>query len=384
MIEERLLELAPARRSSRRRRELGLDGDLPEPELLPPEQKEHGDFATNVALALASRAGAPAARGGRGDRATALPPAPFVEQGRGRRPGFLNIFDDRRLAARRAAPDRGRGRALTAARRADGRARSRWSSSARTRPGRCTSATRATPPWATRWRACSRPRAGTVEREYYFNDAGGQMDRFGASVEARYLQLLGRDAELPEDGYHGDYVADIAARHPATSTGRRARRPAPTSERFARLLRRGRRADRWTAIKGTLERFGVPVRRVLLRGRARAQGRDRRRDRAAPRRRVRRTRPTARCGSARTDFGDDKDRVLVRSQRRAHVLRGRLRVPGRQVRARVRPPDLRVGRRPSRRRRAGEGRRAGAGLRPGRGRDRALPVRRRSCAAASR
>ena len=44
---------------------LGLDGDLPEPELQAPRQKEHGDFATNVALALAKRAGAPAARGRR-------------------------------------------------------------------------------------------------------------------------------------------------------------------------------------------------------------------------------------------------------------------------------------------------------------------------------
>ena len=49
-----------------------------------------------------------------------------------------------------------------------------------------------------------------VEREYYFNDAGGQMDRFGASVEARYLELVGREAEVPEDGYHGDYVVDLA------------------------------------------------------------------------------------------------------------------------------------------------------------------------------
>ena len=38
---------------------LGLDGDLPEPELLEPKQKGHGDFATNVALALAGRIGRP-------------------------------------------------------------------------------------------------------------------------------------------------------------------------------------------------------------------------------------------------------------------------------------------------------------------------------------
>jgi arginyl-tRNA synthetase len=45
----------------------------------------------------------------------------------------------------------------------------------------------------------------TVEREYYYNDAGAQMERFRASVEARR-----RGEEPPEDGYHGDYVADLA------------------------------------------------------------------------------------------------------------------------------------------------------------------------------
>ena len=44
-----------------------------------------------------------------------------------------------------------------------------------------------------------------VEREYYYNDAGAQMDRFRASVEARR-----RGEEPPEDGYHGDYVAELA------------------------------------------------------------------------------------------------------------------------------------------------------------------------------
>ena len=45
-----------------------------------------------------------------------------------------------------------------------------------------------------------------VEREYYYNDAGAQMERFRASVEARR-----RGEEPPEDGYHGAYIADLAA-----------------------------------------------------------------------------------------------------------------------------------------------------------------------------
>jgi len=49
-----------------------------------------------------------------------------------------------------------------------------------------------------------------VVREYYFNDAGRQMRVLGASTRARYLELLGRAAEFPEDGYQGEYIVDIA------------------------------------------------------------------------------------------------------------------------------------------------------------------------------
>ncbi|MFC4024932.1 arginine--tRNA ligase [Oceanobacillus longus] len=49
-----------------------------------------------------------------------------------------------------------------------------------------------------------------VEREYYINDAGNQIDNLGLSVEARYLQELGEDVQMPEDGYHGQAIIDIA------------------------------------------------------------------------------------------------------------------------------------------------------------------------------
>jgi arginyl-tRNA synthetase len=51
----------------------------------------------------------------------------------------------------------------------------------------------------------------TVEREYYVNDAGNQMENLGLSLYARYLERMGRPAEFPEGGYPGDYVKDIAA-----------------------------------------------------------------------------------------------------------------------------------------------------------------------------
>ncbi|MFW2369051.1 MAG: arginine--tRNA ligase [Desulforhopalus sp.] len=49
-----------------------------------------------------------------------------------------------------------------------------------------------------------------VYREYYYNDAGRQMRVLGESVRARYLELLDRDHEFPEDGYQGEYIYDIA------------------------------------------------------------------------------------------------------------------------------------------------------------------------------
>ncbi|MBC8312547.1 MAG: arginine--tRNA ligase [Candidatus Marinimicrobia bacterium] len=49
-----------------------------------------------------------------------------------------------------------------------------------------------------------------VQREYYFNNAGRQMRVLGQSVHARYLELLGQDCELPEGGYEGKYIYDIA------------------------------------------------------------------------------------------------------------------------------------------------------------------------------
>ena len=57
----------------------------------------------------------------------------------------------------------------------------------------------------------------SVESEYYINDAGNQMDNLAASVNARYLELLGREVEFPENGYHAVDIIDttkkIIAQH---------------------------------------------------------------------------------------------------------------------------------------------------------------------------
>jgi arginyl-tRNA synthetase len=52
-----------------------------------------------------------------------------------------------------------------------------------------------------------------VHREFYVNDAGNQVELFGKSIEARYLQLiLGEEnVTFPENGYHGDDIKELAA-----------------------------------------------------------------------------------------------------------------------------------------------------------------------------
>ncbi|MEX2245184.1 MAG: arginine--tRNA ligase [Dehalococcoidia bacterium] len=51
-----------------------------------------------------------------------------------------------------------------------------------------------------------------VQREYLVNDAGTQTEAFGRTLVARYLQLFGKDVEVPPDGYPGDYMLDVAKR----------------------------------------------------------------------------------------------------------------------------------------------------------------------------
>ena len=49
-----------------------------------------------------------------------------------------------------------------------------------------------------------------IEKEYYINDMGNQIDNFGRSLYARYQQCLGKEAAMPPDGYYGNYMIDLA------------------------------------------------------------------------------------------------------------------------------------------------------------------------------
>ncbi len=49
-----------------------------------------------------------------------------------------------------------------------------------------------------------------VQREYFVNDAGTQTETFAATLYARYQQLFGREAAIPDGGYPGEYMIDLA------------------------------------------------------------------------------------------------------------------------------------------------------------------------------
>ena len=93
-----------------------------------------------------------------------------------------------------------------------------------------------------------------VEKEYYVNDAGSQMDAFYRSLYARYQQALKVDAEMPADGYLGDYITDLAQEVIADEGDRFL--SLPEKEAVAEIGRLGL-AKMLAWIKGDLELLGV-------------------------------------------------------------------------------------------------------------------------------
>ncbi|MGI6711476.1 MAG: arginine--tRNA ligase [Bacillota bacterium] len=93
-----------------------------------------------------------------------------------------------------------------------------------------------------------------VTREFYINDAGNQIEKFAQSLEARYFQLLGEDIPFPEDGYHGrdliDTVKSLIAKE---------------GDKYKTLDEESRRKilveyalqEKLSAIRASLEKFGV-------------------------------------------------------------------------------------------------------------------------------
>ena len=278
------------------------DLDVPVPEAVTverPKNREHGDYATNVALQLAKPARRP-------PRAVAELLVARLREAEGiasvdvAGPGFLNIRLESlgRIAATVVQAGEGYGRNAQAT---GERINLEFVSANPTGPIHL---------GGTRWAAVGdalarvlRASGAQVAREYYFNDAGVQIDRFAASLDA-----AARDAAVPADGYAGAYISDIAA---AVVDARPGLLDEPEEKRLDAFRRDGVELM-FASIKANLHSFGVDFdvyfsERTLHESgevtaavdRLKAQGHTYEADGA--------------LWLRTTDFGDDKDRVLLKS-----------------------------------------------------------------------
>lgn len=266
-----------------------------------PRNRDHGDYATNVALQLAKKAGT-------NPRALAELLAARLRQVDGvasvdiAGPGFLNI----RVSA---AAQGGLARTVVEAGDAYGhsdvlngtRLNLEFISANPTGPLHLGHVR-----WAAVGDAMARVIAAAgaeVTREFYINDRGAQLDRFGASIMAR---AHGR--EVPEDGYHGEYVNDLArsivAEHPEFLD-------LPDDEQLVAFREEGYRlqlAEQQRQLEEFRTRFDVWYSERSLHDNGRVEH-------ALE---VLRTKghvfeADGAVWMRTTDFGDDRDRVLVRT-----------------------------------------------------------------------
>jgi arginyl-tRNA synthetase len=154
-----------------------------------------------------------------------------------------------------------------------------------------------------------------VEREYYVNDAGRQMENLGLSIYARYRELFGERVDFPEEGYPGDYVKEIAAEVKRQNADKYLK---VTQEEAVRFFRQYGSDSLLETIRNQLGEFGIRVDRFFseekeLR-RAPPGGRS---DVVASMELLRERGLLYSEDGAEwfrsTQFGDDKDRTVVKS-----------------------------------------------------------------------
>ena len=278
-----------------------------------PKNPEHGDWASNAAMKHAKGLGVPP-RELAAELAAALAAAPGIAAAEVAGPGFLNIRLDAASAGElartivEAGEDYGRGEAY-----AGQRINLEFVSANPTGPIHL---------GGTRWAAVGDSLArvlafqgAEVAREYYFNDHGAQIDRFARSLVASY-----RGEPAPEDGYGGQYIHDIAARVVEAYPGDLAALDATELQEAFRAIG----VDLMFAeIKSSLHEFGVDFDVYFHENDLHRSG--------AVERAVARLRELGhiyeRDGATwleTTAFGDDKDRVVIKSDGDAAYISGDL------------------------------------------------------------
>ncbi|HKG51055.1 MAG TPA: arginine--tRNA ligase [Actinomycetales bacterium] len=266
-----------------------------------PRNRDHGDWSTNVALQLAKGAGVPPRQVAK-VLAARLAEVPGVKSVDVAGPGFLNVVVDAASAGELARTIVLAGAAYGNNKTLAGHVVNLEFVSANPTGPLHIGHTR----WAALGDALGRvlSAAGAdVTREFYINDHGAQMDKFGASVLAR---LRGED--VPEDGYHGEYVVELAEKVRAELVAQgRSVDQAPLDE-----VRELAYQAQLTELKEVLAEFGVHFDVWFSERTLHATG--------AVEKAVARLREQGhvvdRDGAVwlrTTDFGDDRDRVLLRS-----------------------------------------------------------------------
>ena len=308
--------LEAARRSATRR---GLDAGAIAPEdvaLERPRNRDHGDWASNLALKLGKRLGvAPAAFAA--ELAAELAAEDGIASAEVAGPGFVNIRLEAAAAGELARTIVEQGEAYGRGVLYSGvSVNVEFVSANPTGPIHI---------GGTRWAAVGdslarlfEAQGGLVTREYYFNDHGIQIDRFARSLLAAHLS-----EPAPEDGYGGGYILDIAARVEADYPGGAAAlRDLPRGEAqevFRELGVNLMFAD----IKASLHDFGVDFDVYTHENSLHESG--------AVERAIARLRELGHVFEAdgaiwlrTTEFGDDKDRVIVKKDGEGAYISGDL------------------------------------------------------------
>lgn len=175
-----------------------------------PREEKHGDYASNIALVLASRLKERPRRIAEIVRDCLDDPGRILDRVEIAGPGFLNFFIRESYWSERlgvveeegddyGSCDLGRGKKIQV----------EFVSANPTGPLHIGHARGAVVGDVIA--RCLAAAGYEVQREYYINDAGNQMANLGRSVYYRYLQAAGRDVSLPENCYQGDYIKDLAA-----------------------------------------------------------------------------------------------------------------------------------------------------------------------------
>ncbi|WP_211658184.1 arginine--tRNA ligase [Phytoactinopolyspora halophila] len=281
--------------------EVTLPGGVPDDVTVErPRSREHGDYATNVAMQLAKQAGMPP-RELAEVLARRLRDVAGVESADVAGPGFLNLTVAASAQGELAHTIVEAGQAYGHTETLRGtRMNVEFISANPTGPLHLGHVR-----WAAVGDAIARvlEAAGAeVTREFYVNDRGTQMDRFGASIMAR---AHGREA--PEDGYHGEYITDLAqailAARPEIITW-------PEAEQLAEFRERGYRLqldEQRRQLDGFRTHFDVWFSERTLHESGKVDhGLD------VLRQQGHLTEAEGALWMRTTDFGDDKDRVLVK------------------------------------------------------------------------